>query len=55
MEPMDIVGKSKEDASLPKGRFMIDRFICVFCMINLVFADFMFRSFFFLLCYCFNM
>lgn len=22
MEPMDIIGKSKEDASLPKGRFL---------------------------------
>ena len=28
MEPMDIVGKSKEDASLPKGLFFLFLISC---------------------------
>ena len=30
MEPMDIVGKSKEDASLPKGRLIFIFYFIVF-------------------------
>ena len=33
MEPMDIVGRTKEDASLPKGAifFMVFLFFLLFC------------------------
>jgi hypothetical protein len=35
MDPMDIVGKSKEDASLPKGFFSIIIYIFIF-LANLI-------------------